>query len=192
MNKKLVGSAVVGAAVVAVVVAQFTGSEASTTAAPAQPPTMPTTTTLPYQETKEIYDFPAGPGSETGGFDFEIPVPTGWTVTRDKDRATYRSGELVLETDRVPITQEDALSGLQAIAKASPHPGTVAKHADVGDDEAAEWDYAYFRDGVLREVNLVGVGVGDVLITIRYEAPQPEFLGHRDVLTAALQVSGAG
>ncbi|WP_370968947.1 hypothetical protein [Amycolatopsis sp. cg9] len=195
MNKKLVGSAVVGAAVLAIVAAQFlSGPDAAPAAAPPSTPptTMPTATTLPYQETKEIYDFPAQPGSETGGFDFEIPVPTGWTATHDKDRATYRSGELVLETDRVPITQEDALSALQAIAKASPHPGTVAKHADVGYDEAAEWDYSYVRDGVLRQVNLVGVGVGDVLITIRYEAPQPEFLSHVNVLADALEVSSAG
>ncbi|SEF36701.1 hypothetical protein SAMN05421837_111122 [Amycolatopsis pretoriensis] len=191
MNKKLAGSAVVGAAVLAIVAALIWGGEEAPAAAPPPPPT-PTTTTLPYQATKEIYDFPAEPGSESGGFDFEIPVPTGWAVTHDKDRATYRSGELVLETDRVPITQEDALGGLQAIAKASPYGGTVAKHADVAYDEAAEWDYSYVRDGVLRQVNLVGVGVGDVLITIRYEAPQPEFLGHLNVLADALEVSGAG
>lgn len=189
MNKKLVGSAVVGAAILAVVAAQFWDGEDAPVAAA---PPAPTTTTLPYHETKEIYDFPAEPGSETGGFDFEIPVPTGWTVTHEGDRATYRSGELVLETDRVPITQEDALSGLQAIANASSHPGTVAKHGDVGDAESAEWDYSYVRDGVLRQVDLVGVGVGDVLITIRYEAPQPEFLTHLNVLADALEVSSAG
>ncbi|GAB3135310.1 hypothetical protein [Amycolatopsis sp. NPDC004378] len=186
MNKKLVGSAVVGAAVLAIVAAQLlSGGEDAPAAAP-------TTTTLPYQQTKEIYDFPAEPGSETGGWDFEIPVPTGWAVAHDKDRATYRSGELVLETDRVPITQEDTLSALQAIANASPHPGTVAKHADVGYREAAEWDYTYVRDGVVRQANLVGVGAGDVLITIRYEAPQPDFLGHLNVLAEALEVSSAG
>jgi hypothetical protein len=199
MNKKLVGSAVVGAAVAAIVVAQFlSGADEAPAAAP--PPSSsapaPTATTLPYQQTKQIYDFPAEPGSETGGFDVEIPVPTGWTVTEDKDHATYRSGELVLETDRVPITQEDAFRGLMAIEKTAAFPGyqltTPTTHDPVGDYDAARWEFTYQRQGVTRQVREIGLGVGDVLITIRYDAPQAEFLDHVKVLEQALRISGAG
>jgi hypothetical protein len=188
VEKKLVGAAVAGAAVLAVVVILLSGGGGE----PAAAPPSSGTGAQPVRQAKEIYDFPAEPGSETGGFDFEIPVPAGWAVTHDKDRASYRQGDLLLETDRVPITQEDAVSGLQAIAKASPNPGTVTKHADVGGDEAAEWDYTYIRDGVVRQVNVVGVGIGEVLITIRYEAPQPTFPAHLNVLADALEVSSAG
>lgn len=186
MNKKLVGSAVVGAAVLAIVAAQFWRGEDAPAAAP--PPPAPTATTLPYQETKEIYQFPDAANGR--GWALEIPVPTTWAASHDKDRATYRSGELVLETDRVPITQEDALSGLQAVARG--HGGTVVEHAQVADYDAAEWDYTYERDGAVRQVAVVGLGVGDSLVTIRFEAPPAEFERNRGTLDAALRVSGAG
>ncbi|MBE8523215.1 hypothetical protein ILP97_37980 [Amycolatopsis sp. H6(2020)] len=195
MNKKLVGSAVVGAAVLAVVVAQFVGGgdEAPAAAPPSPPPTtMPTATTLPYQETRQIYDFPAEVGRGTGGFDVEIPVPTGWAVTEDKDRASYRHGDLLLETDRLPLEQEDPVSGLRAVAKAGGHGGSVVGHAPVADYDAAEWDYTDTRDGSPRRVTVVGLGVGDRLITIRFEAPPAEFERNRGVLDAALRVTGAG
>ncbi|MDT7800886.1 MAG: hypothetical protein QOI78_4319 [Actinomycetota bacterium] len=195
MNKKLAGSAVVGVAILAIVAAQFWGGGDEAPAA-APPPSTPTTTALPYQETKEIYDFPAEPGSETGGFDFEIPVPTGWAVTHDKDHATYRSGEFMLETDRVPLEQEDPLSGLAALDKAARLPGyrlsSLGDHAPVGDYDAARWEFTYQGQGVTRLVREIGVGVGDVLITIRYDAPETEFPEHVAVLADALEVSGAG
>jgi len=189
MNKKLVGAAVAGAAVVAVVVVLVASSGGEPAAAP---PPASTAAAPPAQQAKETYGSPAQPGSETGGFGIEIPVPAGWAVTHDKDHASYRQGDLLLETDRVPIAQEDALSGLQAIAKASPNPGTVTKHDDVGGNDAAEWDFTFVRDGVVRQVEVVGVGFGDALITIRYEAPQPTFPAHLNVLTDALEVSSAG
>jgi hypothetical protein len=193
MNKKLVGSAVVGAAVLAIVVAQFVGGgEEAPAAAPPPSPSMPATTTLPYRETKQIYDFPAEAGRGTGGFDIEIPVPTGWAVTEDKDRASYRHGDLLLETDRVHLEQEDPVSGLRAVAKASGHGGTVTEHAQILDYDAAEWDYTDPHGGNPRRVSVVGLGVGDTLITIRFEAPPAEFERNRGILDAALQVGGAG
>ncbi|MET8852095.1 hypothetical protein [Amycolatopsis sp. NPDC004625] len=193
MNKKLVGTAVVGVAVAAIVAAQFFGGDAGTPAA-APPPTTPapTTTTLPYQETKQIYDFPAEGGRGTGGFDIEIPVPTGWAVTEEKDRASYRHGDLLLETDRVPLEQEDPVSGLRAVAKAAGHGGTVTEHAQIFYRDAAEWDYTDPNGGNPRRAAVVGLGVGDTLITIRFEAPPAEFERNRGVLDAALQVGGAG
>jgi hypothetical protein len=190
MNKKLVGSVVVGAAVLAIVVAQFWGGREAPAAAPKPSETVPapTTTTLPTQGLLETYDFPAQPGSETGGFSIEIPVPATWAATHDKDRASYRHGDLLLETDRVPITQEDPVSGLRAVA----HGGTVVAHPPVSDYDAAEWDYTYERDGAGRQVTVVGLGVGETLITIRFEAPPAEFENNRGVLDSALQVSGAG
>lgn len=194
MNKKLVGSAAVGAVALGIVAAQFWGGgdEAPAAAPPPPPPPAPTTTTLPYQETKQIYDFPAEAGRGTGGFDVEIPVPTGWAVTEDKDHASYRHGDLLLETDRVPLEQEDPVSGLRAVAKAAGHGGTVAEHAQIAGYDAAEWDYTDPHGGDPRRVSVVGLGVGDTLITIRFEAPPAEFEPNRGVLDSALQVGGAG
>ncbi|WP_410636947.1 hypothetical protein [Amycolatopsis sp. lyj-346] len=180
MNKKLVGSAVIGAAVLAIVVAQFTGGGDETPAA-APPPTTPKI----IQGTLEIYQLPdaAGPGSA-----IEIPVPSSWAVSRDKERASYRRGALLLETDRVPITQEDALGGLRAVAGGQG--GTVAEHAPIADRDAAEWDYTYERDGVARRVTVVGLGAGDALVTVRFEAPVAEFERNRGVLDEALKIRG--
>ncbi|MDQ7806043.1 hypothetical protein Q5425_20065 [Amycolatopsis sp. A133] len=191
MHKKLVGSAVVGAAVLAVVVAQFAGgTDAAPAAAPSSAVPAPTTTTLPTQGLLETYDFPAQPGSETGGFTVEIPVPVTWAATHDKDRASYRHGDLLLETDRVPITQEDPVSGLRALARGQG--GTVVEHAPVTEYDAAEWDYTYQRDGAARRVTVIGLGVEDTLVTIRFEGPPAEFEQNRGVLDAALRVTGAG
>ncbi|MEU4251218.1 hypothetical protein AB0F15_27790 [Amycolatopsis sp. NPDC026612] len=198
MNKKLVGSAVVGAAILAIVAAQFLGgTDAAPAAAPPPSTATPTATTLPYQETKEIYDFPAEPGSETGGFDVEIPVPTGWAVEHDKDHATYHQGDLVLETDRAPLRQEDPLSGLAALEKSVRLPGyqlsAMTNHPPVADYDAAKWEYRYQgQGGVTRQVREIGLGVGEVLITIRYDAPVPAFTDHVKVLDDALKVTGAG
>ena len=196
MNKKLVGTAVVGAAVLAIVAAQFlSGTDAAPASAPTpsgQVPAPATTTTLPTQGQLEIYDFPAQPGSETGGFTVEIPVPVTWAATHDGDRASYRHGDLLLETDRVHLEQEDPVSGLRAAAKAAGHGGAVAGHAQIARYDAAEWDYTYPRDGSPRQASVVGIGVGDQLITIRFEAPPAEFERNRGVLDAALRVSGAG
>ena len=192
MNKKLVGSAVVGAAVLAIVVAQFAGGGDEAAAPPPSTTPAPTATTLPYQETKEIYDFPAEAGRGTGGFDVEIPVPTGWALTEDKDRASYRHGDLLLEADRVPLEQEDPVSGLRAVAKAAGHGGTVTEHPQIADYDAAEWDYTDPGGGSPRRVSVIGLGVGETLITIRFDAPPAEFEPNRGVLDAALRVSGAG
>jgi hypothetical protein len=190
MNKKLVGSAVVGAAILAIVVAQFWSSGSDAPAAARKPSeTVPTPTTT-ASGLLETYDFPAEPGSETGGFSIEVPVPATWAATHDKDRASYRHGDLLLETDRVPITQEDPVSGLRAIARG--HGGTVVAHPPLMDYDAAEWDYTYERDGAVRRVTVVGLGVGDTLITIRFEAPPAEFENNRSVLDSALRISGAG
>jgi hypothetical protein len=178
MNKKLVGSAVIGAAVLAIVAAQFLGgSDAAPAAAP--PPTTPGI----IQGKLETYQLPdaAGPGSA-----IEIPVPSSWAVSRDKERASYRQGELLLETDRVPITQEDALGGLRAVAGGQS--GTVVEHAPIADRDAAEWDYTYERGGVPRRVAVVGVGAGDALVTIRFEAPAAEFERDRGVFDEALKL----
>ncbi|WP_086844962.1 hypothetical protein [Amycolatopsis kentuckyensis] len=179
MNKKLVGSAVVGAAVLAVVVAQFVGGGAEAPAA-APPPPAPKV----IRDTLEIYRIPdaTGPGAA-----IEIPVPS-WAVSRDKERATYREGELLLETDRVQITQEDALGGLRAVA--GRQGGTVVEHAPIADRDAAEWDYTYERDGVPRRVTVVGLGAGDALVTVRFEAPVAEFERNRGVLDEALKIRG--
>ncbi|WP_328612702.1 hypothetical protein OHS18_25970 [Amycolatopsis sp. NBC_00355] len=190
MNKKLVGSAVVGAAILAIVVAQFWRGEEAPAAAP--PPPAPTTTTLPYQATLEAYNFPDVAGGR--GWSIQIPVPSGWSVTHENDRASYRSGHLLLETDKVPISQEDALSGLQAIAAKAHQDGSVVKPVQAGDfGDAAEWDYTYLRDGRDPErVAIIGLGAGDSLVTIRYEAPPAEFDPDRGVLDAAMKVSAPG
>jgi hypothetical protein len=193
MNKKLVGSAVVGAAVLAIVAAQFWRGEEAPAAAPPPPsPSMPTTTTLPYQASFEAYNFPDVAGGR--GWSIQIPVPSGWIVTHENDRASYRSGHLLLETDKVPITQEDALSGLQAIAAKAHQDGSVVKPVQAGDiGDAAEWDYTYLRDGRYPErVAIIGLGAGDSLVTIRYEAPPAEFDPNRGVLDAAMKVSAPG
>ncbi|MEV6623570.1 hypothetical protein AB0M83_14090 [Amycolatopsis sp. NPDC051106] len=180
MNKKLVGSAVVGAAVVAIVAAQFWGGEDTPAAAPPPPPAPAIT-----QGALEVYRLADadGPGSA-----IEIPVPSSWAVNRDKERASYRRGDLLLETDRVPITQEDALGGLRAVA--GRQGGTVAEHAPIADRDAAEWDFTYERDGVPRRVTVVGLGAGDALVTIRFEAPAADFERDRSVLDEALKVRG--
>ncbi|MEV7037182.1 hypothetical protein [Amycolatopsis sp. NPDC051061] len=178
MNRKLVGSAVVGAALVAVVVALLWGGDDPPAAAPPPSPSI-----TPGK--LEVYRLPDadGPGSA-----IEIPVPSSWAVSRDKERASYRQGDLLLETDRVPITQEDALSGLQAVA--GRQGGTVAEHAPIADRDAAEWDYTYERDGVPRRVTVVGLGAGDALVTVRFEAPAAEFERSRGVLDEALKIRG--
>ncbi|MEV7096081.1 hypothetical protein AB0M80_24845 [Amycolatopsis sp. NPDC051045] len=180
MNKKLVGSAVVGAAVLAIVVAQFVGGGDEAPAAAPPPPPAPKF----IRETLEIYQIQdaTGPGAA-----IEIPVPS-WAVSRDKERASYRQGELLLETDRVPITQEDALGGLRAVAGGQG--GTVVEHAPIADRDAAEWDYTYERDGVPRRVTVVGLGAGDALVTVRFEAPVAEFERNRGVLDEALKIRG--
>ncbi|KDN23589.1 hypothetical protein [Amycolatopsis rifamycinica] len=185
MNKKLVGSAVVGAAVLAVVAAQFlSGSDPAPAAAP--PPTpAPASAPAPaiVRGSLEIYPLSdaTGPGSA-----IEIPVPSSWAVSRDKERASYRQGDLLLETDRVPITQEDALGGLRSVAGGQG--GTVVGHAPIADRDAAEWDYTYARDGVPRRVTVVGLGAGDALVTVRFEAPVAEFERNRGVLDEALKI----
>jgi len=178
MNKKLVGSAVVGAAILAIVAAQFWRGEQAPAAAP--PPSMP-----PAQGTLEVYRLADadGPGSA-----IEIQVPSTWAVTRDKEHASFRQGDLLLETDRVPITQEDALSGLQAVA--GRQGGTVVEHAPIAERDAAEWDFTYERDGVPRRVTVVGLGAGDALVTVRFEAPAAEFDRSRGVLDEALKIRG--
>jgi hypothetical protein len=185
MNKKLVGSAVVGAAILAIVVAQFRGGDEAPTAAP--PPTSPSVA----QASMEQYEFPEVSGGR--GWAIRIPVPSGWTVTHENDRASYRSGDLLLETDKVPITQEDTLSGLQAIAAKTHYDGSVVTPAEAGDiQDAAEWDYTYLRDGTPERVAVVGLGAGDSLVTIRFEAPPAEFDRNRGVLDAAMKVSAPG
>ncbi|MCR6484251.1 hypothetical protein M8542_15620 [Amycolatopsis sp. OK19-0408] len=178
MKKQVVGGAVVGAAVLAIVVAQFWPGEDAPPAAP-PPLVAPTTTTVPTRGQLEVYRLAEGPA-------IEIPVPATWAVSRDKERASYRRGDLLLETDRVPITQEDAVGGLRAVAAGQG--GTVAEHAPIGDRDAAEWDYTYERGGVPRRVSVVGVGAGDALVTVRFEAPATEFERNRGVLDAALMI----
>ena len=152
----------------------------------------PAPTTSAQAGSSLVYDFPAEEGRD--GFSFRIPVP-GWPVKREQDKATYTdpSGKLVLEADRKPIEQEDTLSALQAVAKANSNPGyrltTLATRADVGGDEAAQWDFTYTRDGAPRQATVVGVGIGDVMITIRYDAPTQDFAANRKVLDDALAAS---
>jgi hypothetical protein len=190
MNKKLVGSAVVGAAIVAVVVAQFAGGTEAPAAAPPSPPPSPSPSIT--EQSVEAYNFPDTAGGR--GWSILIPVPSGWTVTHEKDRASYTKDHLLLETDKVPITQEDALSGLKAIAAKAHQDGSSVKPVQAGDfDDAAEWDYTYLRDGRYPErVTVIGLGAGDSLVTIRYEAPPAEFDGNRGVLDAAMKVSAPG
>jgi hypothetical protein len=177
MNKKLVGSAVVGAAIVAIVVVQFGGGSEPAAAPPPPPPSI-------TQDALEVYRLADADGS---GSAIEIPVPSSWTVNRDKERASYRRGDLLLETDRVPITQEDVLGGLRAVAGGQG--GTVVEHAPIAGRDAAEWDFAYERDGVPRRVTVVGLGAGDALVTIRFEAPAADFERDRSVLDEALKIS---
>jgi hypothetical protein len=178
MNKKLVGSAVVVAALVAVAVALLWPGEDAPAAAPPPSPSPSVT-----QGTLEVYRLADadGPGSA-----IEIPVPS-WAVSRDKERASYRQGDLLLETDRVPITQEDALGGLQAVAGGQG--GTVVEHAPIADRDAAEWNFTYERDGVPRRVTVVGLGAGDALVTIRFDAPAADFERDRGVFDDALKIS---
>ncbi|MFI5584243.1 hypothetical protein ACIA5G_04360 [Amycolatopsis sp. NPDC051758] len=196
MNKKLVGSAVIGAAVLAIVVAQFWRGEEAPAAAPPPPSTsMPTTTTVPLKGEFVAYQFPDAAGGR--GWSLQIPVPAGWAATDDKDRATYRRGDVVLEIDRVPLDQEDPMSGLVALDKKSAtfpghSPGTVSPHDPVGGYDAAKWEFRYERDGVTRQVREIGIGVGEALVTIRYDAPVAQFTDNVEVLADALQVTGAG
>ena len=191
MKKQVVASAVVGAVAVAIVAAQFWP-----TAEPVPTPT-PGQTTVPTIQTGhlEVYQFPET--ADSRGWAFQIPVPA-WPSDHAGERATYTEpgGRLTLQTDRVPLEQEDPLSGLQALAKKNQDPGyhltSLAEHAPVGSNDAAEWDFTYQRDGVARQVRLVGVGVGEVLITIRFEAPQPEFEANQGVLGEALKVADPG
>ncbi|WP_290059954.1 hypothetical protein [Amycolatopsis solani] len=191
MNKKLVGSVAVGAAVLAIVAALFlSGGDPAPAAAPAPPPT--TTAPPVAQQSIEEYFFPEVSGGR--GWAIRIPVPSGWTVRHENDRASYRSGNLLLETDKVPITQEDAPGGLKAVAGKAHQDGSVVKPVAAGDlADAAEWDYTYLRDGRYPErVTVIGLGAGDSLVTIRYEAPPAEFDAHRGVLDAAMEVSAPG
>jgi hypothetical protein len=144
---------------------------------------------------QEIYKFPEA--ADGRGWDFAIPVPA-WPSEHVGEHATYTdpNGRLTLQTDRVPLEQEDPLSGLRALAKKNQDPGykltSLAEHAPVASSDAAEWDFTYQRDGVTRQVRLVGVGIGEVLITIRFEAPQPDFEANQSVLADALEVAAPG
>lgn len=200
MNKKLVGSAVVGAAVLAVVVAQFAGGgDDAPAAAPAPSAPVPSVPPTPAPSTQvghqEVYRFPEVANGR--GWDFAIPVPP-WPSDHVGDHATYTdpTGRLILETDRVPLTQEDPLSGLKALAKSNYDPGyrltSFGEHEPVGSCDAARWDFTYQRQGVTRQVREIGVGTGEVLITIRYDAPQADFAANLPILTEALQVEDAG
>ncbi|MEV5715642.1 hypothetical protein AB0L41_17225 [Amycolatopsis mediterranei] len=188
MNKKLVGSAVVVAAVLAVAAALFLGG--GDPAPAAAPP--PTSAPPAAQQSIEEYYFPEVSGGR--GWAIQIPVPSGWIVRHENDRASYRNGDLLLETDKVPITQEDPLSGLRAVAEKAHQDSSSVKPVQAGDfGDAAEWDYTYLRDGRYPErVAVVGLGAGDSLVTIRYEAPPAEFDAHRGVLDAAMKVSAPG
>ncbi|MEV6645321.1 hypothetical protein [Amycolatopsis sp. NPDC051371] len=189
MNKKLVGSAVVGAALLAIVVALLWPGEEAPAAAP--PPSTAAPSPSVAQPSIEEYEFPEVSGGR--GWAIRIPVPSGWIVTHQNDRASYRDHDLLLETDKVPITQEDALSGLKAIAEKAHHDGSVVAPVEAGDiQDAAEWDYTYLRDGTPERVAVVGLGAGDSLVTIRYEAPPAEFDRNRGVLDAAMKVSAPG
>ncbi|WP_103355321.1 hypothetical protein [Amycolatopsis sp. CA-128772] len=187
MNKKLVGTAVVGVAVAAIVAAQFLGGGDRAPAAAPPPPPPPSPTPMPsiQQGQLQVYQSPdaSGPGSA-----IEIPVPGDWAATHEKDRASYRHGDLLLETDRVPITQEDPVSGLRAVAGGPG--GTVVEHAPIAGHDAAEWNYTYARDGVPRRVTVVGLGAGDALVTVRFDAPAAEFERDRGVLDEALRIKG--
>jgi hypothetical protein len=185
MNKKLLGSAVVGVAILAIVAAQFWGGsdEAPAAAPTTAPPSI-------VQSSFEAYRFPDVAGGR--GWTVEVPVPAGWAVTHDKDRASYRRGDDLLETDRLPITQEDVVSGLQAVAKADSRGGTVTATDPVADLDAAKWDYDFLSKGVPWRGTVVGLGAGDSLITIRYEAPAAEFDRDRGVLDAAMKISAPG
>ncbi|SFW62063.1 hypothetical protein [Amycolatopsis australiensis] len=194
MNKKLVGSAVVGAAVLAVVAALIVGGGDAPAAAPP-----PSTTAAPAPGIQpghlEVYRFPESAGGR--GSTVSIPVPP-WASDHVGDHATYTdpTGRFALETDRVPLEQEDPLSGLKALAKANHDPGyrltSFAEHDPVDSYDTAEWDYTYQRQGETRQVREVGLGVGEVLITIRYDAPQAGFAANLPVLTEALKVPDAG
>ncbi len=196
MNKKLAGSAVVGAAILAIVVAQFVGGgDAAPAAAPPPSTVAPTTTTMPLKSEFVAYQFPDVAGGR--GWSLQIPVPVGWAATDDKDRATYRHGDVVLEIDRVPLDQEDPMSGLGALDKKSAtlpghSPGTVSTHDPVGGYDAAKWEFRYERDGATRQVREIGIGVGEALVTIRYDAPVAQFTDNVKVLDDALKVTGAG
>ncbi|MGK3200897.1 hypothetical protein [Amycolatopsis sp. MEPSY49] len=191
MNKKLVGSAAIGAAVLAIVAAQFlSGGDDAPAAAP--PPSPAPTIQVAHQE---VYRFPDV--ADGRGWNFAIPVPP-WPSDHVGDRATYldSAGGVVLETDRVPLDQEDPVSGLRALAKANQDPGyrltSIAEHEPVASSDAGEWDFTYQKQGATRQVREIGVGTGDVLITIRYDAPQPAFEANLPVLTHALQVQAPG
>ncbi|WP_410564291.1 hypothetical protein [Amycolatopsis sp. cmx-4-61] len=197
MNKKLVGTAVVGVAALAIVVAQFaSGGEDAPAAAPSPSPSV-TPTPTPRIEVGhlEVYRFPESAGGR--GSAISIPVPA-WPSDHAGDHATYTdpTGRFVLETDRVPLEQEDPLSGLKALAKTNRDPGyrltSFAEHGQIDSYDAAEWDFTYQRQGEPRQVREVGLGVGEVLITIRYDAPQAGFSENLSVLTEALKASDAG
>jgi hypothetical protein len=193
MNKKLVGSAVVVTAVLAIVAAQLlSGGDDAPSAAPPPSTTAAPTIQVAHQE---VYRFPDA--ADGRGWNFAIPVPP-WPSSHVGDHATYtdHTTGVVLETDRVPLDQEDPVSGLAALAKASHDPGyrltSIGGHEAIAASDAGQWDFTYQRQGATRQVREVGVGTGDVLITIRYDAPQPVFQANLPVLTQALQVAAAG
>ncbi|WP_410589060.1 hypothetical protein [Amycolatopsis sp. lyj-23] len=66
------------------------------------------------------------------------------------------------------------------MAKAAGHGGSVVGHPAVVDYDA-EWDYTETRDGSPRRVTVIGLGVGDRLITIRFAAPLAESDRNRGV-----------
>ncbi|MFF1612205.1 hypothetical protein ACFVYA_30865, partial [Amycolatopsis sp. NPDC058278] len=152
-------------------------------------------TALPLKGEFVAYQFPDTAGGR--GWSLQIPVPVDWAATHDKDRATYRRGDVVLEVDRVPLEQEDPMSGLVALDKKSAtlpghSPGTVGPHDPVGGYDAAKWEFRYEGDGVARQVREIGIGVGEALVTIRYDAPVAQFTDNVKVLADALRVTGAG
>lgn len=197
MNKKLVGSAAVGAVALGIVVIQVLPSGGATPpAAPA--PATASVTAPPSTQVGHLQVYRSPDAADGRGWNFEIPVPD-WAVANVDERATRTdpTGRLVLETNRIPLTQEDPLSGLRALEHSTHHESgyhltSVAEHAPVGSCDAAEWDYTYDRAGVARQVSLVAVGIGDTMVTIGFDAPAADFAANRSVLDRALEVSDAG
>ncbi len=195
MNKKLVGSAVVGAVALGIVVLQVLPSGGTT---PPPAPATASVTAPPSMQVGQLQVYRSPDVANGRGWDFEIPVPD-WAVANVDERATRTdpTGRLVLETNRIPLTQEDPLSGLRALEHSTHHESgyhltSVAEHAPVGGCDAAEWDYTYDSAGIARQVSLVAVGIGDTMVTIGFDAPVADFAANRSVLDRALEVSDAG